>query len=680
MQSKKSIISRFTIVIFCIFLLLGLNESTFSQTRNLAKFETAKSYFKKGFHFFNEMKYLAAVEYFRKAITEYPEYYTAREYLARSYKLSGFVDEALKEWEILANAMSNSVSIVNKINNINFREIQGNFSIGSSEFLFSDEYNPTELGRFRFHKPVDIAVDSEKNLYISSFSAGKLVKLDLNGKGISIFNIGVGSRLYGVDCFEDKICLSNFKDDSVYILNTDFDILKTFGSSGKDVSKFHGPEGVSFDKSGNIYVVDSRNHRIQKFDREGNFILKFGKYGEYEGQLKNPSHVAVQKDTVYLTDTGNNRIACFDESGNFIRNITVEGLLKPRGIDIYNNNLIISDEKNGLLFYGLDDEKIDWLNSWDNNKRAFSKLISADSDRDGNLYCLDYNYESVFVFSPIQSRYNNLDIEVTSVDIRQYPTVAFNLNIRNRNGKPVYGLRQVNFKVTEDSANITGFGIDYFRDVEQSVSLILCVDRSNQTRGYHYDIPWVSDFVLKKMKKNDALRVLNFNKDSWIGNDFDWSRRRTIRALKKRSYAKEKSIGKCLYNAITDLLPRVNRRGIILVSDGSVDSTSFQQYTIRNIIEYAKSHYIPIYFIVFKKKDPVLQRIARETGGGIYKANELNGMRKIYDNIKSSEEYRYVLIYSTFKSTPVKGWWSDVKIEVNYKGQGGVEYGGYFVP
>ena len=39
-----------------------------------------------------------------------------------------------------------------------------------------------------------------------------------------------------------------------------------------------------------------------------------------------------------------------------------------------------------------------------------------------------------------------------------------------------------------------------------------------------------------------------------------------------------------------------------------------------------------------------------------------------------------MVVYSTFKSPSLKGWWADVKIEVAYKGQKGLEWGGYFVP
>ena len=670
---------RHKLIIFLL-LLSTASADAYAESADFVRFEAAKNLFKKGNVFFNNMQYLAAADYFRKAVQKYSEYHTAREYLARSYKLAGLTDAAQKEWENLHDIYPENVAVLAKIDSLRFSYTVEDEGFDSGRYVFDQAYRSVQFKRFGFRHPLDLALDNEKNLYITSFSSGKLVKIDVNGRGLGISKGDFSSKLYGIDCHDGIIAATDFLNDRFYLLNAGGDIIKRVGSTGSGNGQFHGPEGICFDDGGNIFVVDSANHRVQKFDGDGNYLLQFGKPGEYEEELKNPTDAVCIKGTVYVTDTGNRRIASFDDSGNFIKNIEVPGLEKPRGISKKGDMLLLSDEKKGLLFYNPGTGASSWFSTWDGGRKGFSTLVSSVFDRDDYLYCLDYNRESVYIFSHEKKRYSNLDVEITSVDIKSFPVVAFYVNIRGRDGKPVYGLKASNFLLTEDSAPIAGIYADYLKKVSPSVSVVLCVDRSRANEKNHGEIPWVADFLMKKMKKNDSIKVLNFSGDVWDGSPFDWSRRRTVSALSKKNYGPGRSVGKALYAAISDLLPRVNRRGVLLITDGAVSEDSFAVYSPEDIVRYARSHYIPIFIVSFKEPHPSLAAIARETGGALYRPGNLDGLRSIYGDIKNSEEYRYVLVYSTYKLPAFRGWWSDVKIEVELRGEKGHEWGGYFVP
>jgi sugar lactone lactonase YvrE len=77
-----------------------------------------------------------------------------------------------------------------------------------------------------------------------------------------------------------------------------------------------------------VYVADTLNHRIQKFDSKGNFLLSFGNWGGrfgsgYKpkgGTFAYPYDIAADKEgNVYVVDHSNNRIQKFDSSGNFLK-------------------------------------------------------------------------------------------------------------------------------------------------------------------------------------------------------------------------------------------------------------------------------------------------------------------------------------------------------------------------
>ena len=82
---------------------------------------------------------------------------------------------------------------------------------------------------------------------------------------------------------------------------------------------FDFPAGMALDPSGNVYVADSDNDRIQKFDSNGGFITKWGIYGSDDGQFDRPSGVAVgSSGNVYVVDADNDRIQKFNSSGSHI--------------------------------------------------------------------------------------------------------------------------------------------------------------------------------------------------------------------------------------------------------------------------------------------------------------------------------------------------------------------------
>src|SRR5262249_3233603 len=81
----------------------------------------------------------------------------------------------------------------------------------------------------------------------------------------------------------------------------------------------HSPIGVAVDSSGNVYVADVDNNRVQKFSSDGSFITKWGSYGTADGQFNLTSRVAVDSSgNVYVAYVAKNRVQKFSSDGSFI--------------------------------------------------------------------------------------------------------------------------------------------------------------------------------------------------------------------------------------------------------------------------------------------------------------------------------------------------------------------------
>ena len=113
---------------------------------------------------------------------------------------------------------------------------------------------------------------------------------------------------------------------------------------------FHLPTELAIDAQGNVYVIDGGNHRVQKYDKDGNFLLMWGSQGNGDGQFlfqASPAHygsITVDKDGyVYVTDH-HNRVQKFDSNGMFLMKFGRTGYPDGEFYDLY--GVAVDDQGN----------------------------------------------------------------------------------------------------------------------------------------------------------------------------------------------------------------------------------------------------------------------------------------------------------------------------------------------
>jgi DNA-binding beta-propeller fold protein YncE len=110
-----------------------------------------------------------------------------------------------------------------------------------------------------------------------------------------------------------------------------------------DASGLHNPRGIAVDGAGNIYIADTGNCRVVKFDSAGKQLLVVGQRGAGPGEFLQPWMLAIADDgDIVVLDREAGWISWFGADGRFLHRIGGSrlALYYPGGLAVTGRNTI----------------------------------------------------------------------------------------------------------------------------------------------------------------------------------------------------------------------------------------------------------------------------------------------------------------------------------------------------
>lgn len=158
------------------------------------------------------------------------------------------------------------------------------------------------------------------------------------------------------------IYITDTESDEVYKLDTLGSLKKTIGGYGWQESSFDDPVDV-YATTLNVYVTDKNNHRIQAFDKDLNFISMLSRQDDNNSNESDRqdfgyplSCVISNMGDLYLLDSENNKILKFDLNGNFSMHFGGFdagnfSLRSPRKLSVTQDNKIVVLDDSSLVVF-----------------------------------------------------------------------------------------------------------------------------------------------------------------------------------------------------------------------------------------------------------------------------------------------------------------------------------------
>ena len=235
-----------------------------------------------------------------------------------------------------------------------------------------------------FTEPVDLDIDIEGNLYVVDAGRDLVVKYSPEGDSLN----AVGGFGRGIEEFDRPSAVYARRGTDVFVVDHNNHRIQRFDRQLDYITtiqtrddpderlRFGYPLDVMISRQGDIVILDGENQRIVVFDPSGRFIRGFGDVASGEGALVDPIALELDgADNVYVLDGGT--IKAYDPFGAWLRSIPLPAGINVHTFVVESNTMMISADSL-LLLYDLE-------------KRAMVDTVGVEPDYEPVAICHNTN-------------------------------------------------------------------------------------------------------------------------------------------------------------------------------------------------------------------------------------------------------------------------------------------------
>lgn len=190
----------------------------------------------------------------------------------------------------------------------------------------------------------------------------------------------------------DNVYVADTNNNRIIKFNSQGDVVWAWGANDNGQGKLNAPWAVAVDSSGNVYVADTGSNCIQKFNSEGSFLAAWGSFGYNEGQFRYPRGIGVDSEGyIYVADCNNCRIQKLDSSGKVVKTWGQNELSYPIAIFVDKDDQIYVADNGSKIIQKYDSQGVPLkrFGGPGSTPGFFASIYDIALDGSGNIYVVD---------------------------------------------------------------------------------------------------------------------------------------------------------------------------------------------------------------------------------------------------------------------------------------------------
>jgi DNA-binding beta-propeller fold protein YncE len=654
----------------------------------------AREEFWVGVQAYNRYAYNEAILSFEQALSYRPGDPLVLDWLGRAYYRSGLEDIALRQWQAAAAAYGEdapeTLLLASRMETVRNRR---GFLPGTG----GDDTRYVEAGRYpgrydntvAFRQPSAVLALEDGSAWVVAYGSNEIIQIDVNGliRRRRRGPINGFDRPYDIARGQDgRLFVSETRGGRISVLNADGEWLYYIGSKGLGPGQLAGPQNITVDDEGYVYVVEYGNRRISKFDPDGAFIVSFGQRGDGFRGFLSPTGIAAAGGRVFAADGSSREIYAFDGNGRYLGVLVSEGLRGPESLRLFPDGRLLAADANRLLLIDVDSAIVQEMGLAGN---AQVRITGAEADQNGNILAANFNADEVLVMTPIDDMASGLFVQIDRVMADSFPLVTVELQVQDRNRRPIVGLDAGNFLLSENgqAAAEQNFLYAAYRSADTDFTVLL--ERSPASSLLADDLAAaVRDINASSGRIRSLISAGEQPVRERIGTEASGGANVTADSLAQAArggaaaYTSRWRFDLALRLAVTDLLPGAKKRAVVFVTTGRLGELAFDRYSLSELAAYMANNGVVFYAVLVggNPADADIRYLCERTGGAVLPLYRSESIGPVLQQLSATPSGSYILSYRSRLPTDYGRAYFPVEAEVYLLERSGRDSIGYYPP